>query len=323
MGLSYEFSIGSVRAKEKNLLSSSDIEQLVAYNSTDELVRFLNEKSYGEGKNVDEVLKSRTDSLWDYLKSVAPDFSIFDPFIIENDAHNFKVILKGIMSGKKREKLLVEPYTIDIDILNKAVEHKRFDILPDWLKDAAKDAYEIITHKTDARESDAVIDNATMREMLKLAYAADSEFISEYFNTLVFYNNIKIAIRSSKAETDADFLNKAMCDVKEFRKSSVISAALKGYETLIDELSKYSEYDCKNAVEQYKASPSLFERFVDDKLMGLAIICCKRASEGCEPLLGYYLGVETEKKVIHIIESGIRTASDKEVIRERLREIYG
>ena len=32
---------------------------------------------------------------------------------------------------------------------------------------------------------------------------------------------------------------------------------------------------------------------------------------------------EAEKKVIHIIASGIRTGSDTEIIRERLREIYG
>ena len=40
-------------------------------------------------------------------------------------------------------------------------------------------------------------------------------------------------------------------------------------------------------------------------------------------MLGYYLGSETEKKVIHIIESGIRTRSGADSIRERLREIYG
>ena len=50
---------------------------------------------------------------------------------------------------------------------------------------------------------------------------------------------------------------------------------------------------------------------------------CKHASEGAEPLLGYYLGCEAEKKVIHIIASGIRTKTDTDTIRERLREIYG
>ncbi len=319
MGLSYEFSIGSVRAREKNLLSSSDIEQLLSYNNVKDLTRFLNDIGYGEGETIDEVLKSRTTDIWNYLKSVAPEFSIFYPFIIENDAHNFKVILKGIMSGRKREELLLEPSTIDVEILNEAVEHKKFNLLPDWLNKSAEQSYEIITHKTDARESDSVIDKATMQEMLRLSKEFNSEFVSEYFNTVVFYNNIKIAIRCSKTKSDASFLNKALCDVNEFRKNSVINASLKGIDYLLDELSKYNEYDCKNAIENYKLSPSQFEKFVDDKLIKMAVESCKRASEGPEPLLGYYLGFEAEKKVIHIIESGIRTDTDKEIIRERLR----
>ena len=323
MGLSYEFSIGSVRAREKNLLNNSDIEQMLSYDNLDEFVRFLNDKGYGEGNNIDEVLKSRTENVWNYLKSVTPDYNIFYPFIVENDAHNFKVILKGIMSGKMREELLIEPCTIDKDLILDCVEHKNFGKLPDWIRESAKEAYEIITHKSDARESDAVIDKATMQYMLKLAGETNSEFIINYFNTLVFYNNIKIAIRSSKTKVDAVFLNKALCDVKDFRKSAVISASLKGSDYLLDELSKYNVYDCKTAIDYYNTSPSFFEKFVDNKLISLAVECCKRASEGPEPLLGYYLGFEEEKKVIHIIESGIRTKIDKETIRERLREIYG
>ncbi|MCH5304650.1 MAG: V-type ATPase subunit [Ruminococcus sp.] len=323
MVLSYEFSIGSVRAREKNLLTSSDIEQMLSYNNTSDLARFLNDKGYGDGETIDEILKNRTDSVWEYLRSVVPDFSIFNPFLIENDTHNFKVILKGIMSGRKREELFLEPCTIETDILKEAVEHKKFNLLPYWLNNSAKQAYEIITHKTDARECDAVIDKAAMEQMLELSKKFTSNFISDYFNTLIFYNNIKIAIRSSKTKVDADFLNKALCDVNEFRKSSVITATLKGTDYLLDELSKYSEYDCKTAIESYKISPSAFEKFVDDKLIKMAVESCKRASEGPEPLIGYYLGFEVEKKVIHIIESGIRTATDKEIIRERLREVYG
>lgn len=323
MGLSYEFSVGSVRAKEKNMLNSSDIEQMLSYNNTGDLARYLSDKGYGDGETVDEILKSHTNEVWKYLESIAPDFSIFNPFFIENDAHNFKVVLKGIMSGRKREELFLKPCTIDTDIMKNAVEHKKFSLLPDWISKSAEQAYEIITHKTDARESDAVIDKSAMEHMLELSKEFGSEFLREYFNTVVFYNNIKIAIRSSKTKVDADFLNKALCDVNDFKKGRVISAVLKGSEYLLDELSKLSEYDCKTAIENYRLSPSSFEKFADDKLIKSAVESCKRASEGPEPLIGYYLGFEAEKKVIHIIESGIRTETDKEIIRERLREIYG
>ena len=88
--------------------------------------------------------------------------------------------------------------------------------------------------------------------------------------------------------------------------------------------SQKKEKKLKKAMEEaYKESPSAFERWVDNRLILLAKESCKRAGEGAEPLLGYYLGSEIEKKVIHIIQSGVRTKTDADTIRERLREIYG
>lgn len=323
MGLSYEFSIGSVRAKEKSLLNNSDIEQLIACKDESELSGLLSDKGYGDGKTVDEIIESHTEKVWEYLKSVAPDFDIFVPFLIQNDIHNLKVVLKGTMSARKYSHLLVNPCTIDTELIIKAIENRKFSLLPEWLSKSAEKAYELISHKSDARESDAVIDSAAMKRMLEISKQYNSEFLKQYFNTLVFYSNIKTAIRSSKTKTNKEFLDNALCDVQEFRKSSVINATLKGSEALIDELSRYNEYECSKAIEQYKLSPSSFERFVDDRLIKMAKESCKRTSEGAEPIIGYYLGSEAEKKVIHIIASGIRTNSNSETIRERLREIYG
>ena len=323
MALSYEYSVGSVRVREKSLLSSPDIEQMLSYNSEDELLRFLADKGYGEGADIEEAVSGHEKAVWDYIRSAAPDFGVFDVFLIQNDAHNLKLVLKSIMTDKRHDELLISPGTIDTDNIKKAVESKNFGILPEWLSYAAEKAYDIIAHKSDARECDAVIDKALMERMIVLARRLKSDFVKEYINTIVFYNNIKTALRSSRTGASADYLNKAFCEVDGFRKSSVTAAALKGVDYLIDELSKYSEYGCRKAIEQYKISPAAFERFVDNKLVIMARESCKRASEGAEPLIGYYLGTEAEKKAIHIIKGGIRTGADKEIIRERLREVYG
>ena len=323
MAVSYEFSIGSVRAREKNLLGSSDIEQLLACKSADALASLLNDKGYGDGDTVEEVLNSHTAELWKYLKSTAPDFEIFSPFIIQNDVHNFKVILKGTMADRDYEHLLIEPCTIDTAVMKTAVEGRKMSLLPEWLAKPADKAYEALAHTGDARLTDAYVDKAVMQEMLRLCEGFGSDFLTEYINNYIFYSNIKTAIRSARTGANREYLKRALCRVAEFRKEALINAAMKGYDALLDELSKYSEYDCKAAIEAYKKSPSDFERFVDDRLTRLAKESCKRASEGAEPLLGYYLGNEVEKKVIHIIASGIRTQSGTEIIRERLREIYG
>lgn len=323
MALSYEFSIGSVRAKENTLFTNAEVEQMLACKSENELVRFLNEKGFGEGSSIDEIINNNTKDMWAYLRSIAPDFEIFNPFFYQNDVHNLKATLKGIMAQRDYESMLITPCTIDKEHLKSAVENRKFNILPQWILEAADKAYEIIAHTGDARLCDAVIDKAVMQKMLDEGKKSNSEFLKEYFNTVVFYSNIKIAIRASRTGTSREYLLQALCEVKDFRMSAVISAALKGHNALLDMLSKFSEYDCRKAIEEYKKSPSAFERFVDDKLMTLTRENCKRASSGAEPIMGYYLGCEAQKKVIHIIASGLRTQTHVDIIRERLREIYG
>lgn len=323
MALSYEFSIGSVRAKENSLFTNADIEQMLACKDENELIRFLNEKGYGTGSSIDEVINNHTKEMWKYIRSITPDFEIFNPFFYQNDVHNLKATLKGIMAQRNYEALLIEPCTINKDTLKTAVENRKFQFLPDWLSQAADKAYETLAHTSDARLSDAIIDKAVMQKMIDEGKASNSEFLEKYFNTVVFYNNIKIAIRASRTGASKDYLLQALCEVDDFRMSAVISAAIKGYDALLDTLSKFSEYECSKAMEEYKISPSAFERFVDNKLITLTKESCKRASIGFEPLMGYYIGCEAEKKVIHIIASGLRTQTPVDIIRERLREIYG
>ena len=323
MALSYEYSIGSVRAREKSLLNRADVDQLLASKDIAQLCAVLSDKGYGDGKTVDELIDSHTKNVWAYLKSTAPDFEIFNIFIIQNDVHNFKVALKGTLAERNWESLILTPVSVEPETLKEAVEKRRYSLLPEWMSKPAEQAYETLAHTGDARLSDAIIDKAVMKQTINLAKELRSEFIKNYFNNLVFYNDIKIAIRASRTKTGKDYLVKALCEVDGLSRRSLIDDTLKGYDKLIESLSKKSDYDCDKAIEQFKTSPSAFEKFVDDRLIIMARESCKRASEGMEPLIGYYLGTEAEKKVIHIIASGIRTGSDREIISERLREIYG
>lgn len=323
MDLSYEFSVGSVRAKETSLLNAQDIEQLLSYQNMPQLCAALNDKGVGDGGTVEEILRDRTEKTWAYLKSVAPDFEIFRPFIISNDIHNFKAALKGTMAGREYRGLMLEPCAVDHNKVIDAVEHRKTSLLPEFMQKPCDEAYELLAHTGDARLADSVIDKAAMEEMLRLSTQYKSEFLKNYFETLVFYSNIKTAIRAARTRAGRDFLNKALCEVSGFNKRAVIEEAVKGSEYLIGSLEKKSDYGVDKAMEAYKKSPAAFEKYVDDRLILMAREACKRASEGAEPLLGYYLGCEAENKVIHIISSGIRTRTNAEIIRERLREIYG
>ncbi len=321
--MEYEFSIGSVRAREKKLLSSSDIDQMLTMQTEKDLVRFLKDKGFGDGENIDSVIESNTENMWKYIRGIAPDMNLFEPFFIQNDIHNLKTVIKGTMSDRDYENLFITPCTIDTGLLVKTVENGRFDKLPEWLGNAAESAYTLLAETKDSRLSDAVIDRAVMQRLLLEAKKSKSAFIREYINRTVFYSNIKIALRAAKNNCTDNYLEQALCECDGIDVKAVIKNTVQGSENLIKYLEKTDSYNCKKAMEIYKKSPSEFEKFVDNGTMELARELCRHSCSGAEPLLGYYTACEYDRKLVNIIAGGIKTKTPADKIKERLRIIYG
>lgn len=323
MALSYEYSIGSVKAKENALLTSQDIERMVEFKSLSELINFLNEKNYGDGETIDEILSDKASKTWDYIRSIVPEEKLFNCFLFRNDVHNIKSVIKGTLAQAEYSSLFIYPLTIQIEDIEEAVKQRKFSALPAWIAPASAKAYDVIAHTNDARMSDAYLDKACMEEMLKASAKTSSEFLRQYIKTIVFYNNVKIAIRGARTNAPKDYFDCAICEDDGFDYSALKANAVKGESSLLEYLAKKSEYSCDKAVEAYKESASKFEKFVDDKLMISIKEVCKHSGEGADTVIGYYLAIEAESKAIHIIASSISTRTDSEKTKERLRLIYG
>ena len=323
MALSYEFSIGSVRARENSLLKSSDIEQMLNMKNEEELIRFLKDKGFGDGNDTEAIIADNTQKMWKFIHSVAPDADIFEPFYLQNDIHNLKTVLKGMLSDTDYRALLLSPYTIDPVAIRKALENNRFDTLPPWLAEPAEMAYRLLTRTGDARLSDAVIDKAALGKMLEAGKASHSVFLEDYFRIYVFYANVKTAIRAARIRSSQNYLETALCKCDGFDTETVIKKALSSKDALFKYLSSLSIYDCKEAMAHFEKSPCEFEKFVENKLIALARKECRISCRGPEALFGYYLGCQAQCQAVHIIASGIVTQTSPDKIRERLRETYG
>ena len=323
MSISYEFSIGSVRAREKHLFSKAEIEQMISLGDEWALVSFLKDKGFGEGNDIDDIIESNKNKTWKYIKDIAPDYELFKPFILQNDVHNLKTILKGTMSGRSYDHLLIEPCVYKHDELISIVENRRFDKLPEWLGDAADKAYVLLAETKDARLSDSYIDKAVLDKLNEYGKQSKSVFLREYFRYAVFYANVKTALRGAKMNVGKLYLDNAVAECEGLDREKLIECAVKGSEELIKYLEKINCCECKKAIEAYKKSALAFEKFTDDIIMRLARKLCRLSSEGPEPLVGYFIGCEYERKLINMISSGLKTDTPPEKIRERLREIYG
>ena len=181
----------------------------------------------------------------------------------------------------------------------------------------------MLAHTADARLADAYIDSYCMKAQLEKAEETKIAFLKDYLNTEIFYRNVKLALRASITNAPLSYYEAALCSVDGLDEKEVISAALKGVDSLLEYLSTKDAYKCSEAIESYKSSPAEFERFTENLLMQLAIERCRRAGTGAEAAIGYYLASLAQNKAVHIIAVGIETGAEPETTRERLREIYG
>lgn len=326
MPTSYEFATGSVRVRECALLSRQDMEQLLAAPDEASLQALLMDKGYGDPADgnvtVEAMLAKRAEETWAYVMSLLPSASVMDAFLIQNDLHNAKTILKGTMADRFVRDLLMYPALVDTKDIENAVKENNFTELPEWMADPLKTAYEILAVSQDAQRADAVMDCAGMQEMIRTADDSNVPLIREIMHTKVFYANVKCALRAARTHMPDSYLDLAVfpCDGVDI---TVWKGAVRqGVESFLSLLTETDLYGSRDAAEAYRRSPSDFEKWVEDSEMQKARIG-RDVTVGAEPLLGYFLGCEAERKAIRMIAVGIRTGQSTEVIRGRMRELYG
>lgn len=318
------FAIGNLRARENRLLKSGDLNQLSAAKSTDELAKMLTDRGIGatDTSDVPQLLREETEKLWEYVTENAPDMSAFEPFLYENDFHNYKAVLKGVVRGREYESLLILPATVEISYIERAVKEKRFDLLPEFMRSSAEEAYSVFTKTGDSQLADCIIDGGLMTAQLNKAKKIGNPVILKLITVTVFYNNIKAALRAAKANKSAAFLNTVLTETGVVSKKAMVLAALSGEEKLLELLAGVSELGGGEAAEAYRRSPAEFEKFADDRVINTAKQC-KYITVGIEPIVGYMLARKAEITDLRIIYSGIKTGQPTEKTRERLRELYG
>lgn len=322
---SYAFAVGNIRARENRLLKQSDIEQILSFNSAYECAAFLKDKGYGENGtdgSVSSLLSSEEKKLWSYIKELAPDFSVFDAFIVANDFHNLKAAIKGTATGKSFDHLLISPSLTDrADIIN-AVTQKNFSLLPDFLQDAAEKSWEILIKTRDSQASDAVLDAACLEMRYEAAEDIKIPMLKEMVEASVFFDNIKVALRCAAAKKNRNFIENSLIDTNTLKKAELISAALQGTDAVLELLEKVSAFSGAQAAEAFKVSPSQFEKFADNYMMRVAIKG-KYIPVGAEPLVAYLQAKLAELKTVRIAVNAVTASADKNTVREMLRELYG
>lgn len=318
----YAYAVARVRVNELSLLSGADMDQLIDTDSYDSAMQMLSDHGWGELENISdypEYLEKRSAETRQLLTELlSDDIHVLDILLIQNDMQNLKAALKNLIVQQDTAGLYTQSTVYDTDKVVSAVAEKRFEDLPDFMQKPAREAYEVLVQNANGQLSDAIVDKATMEQVLKLGKESGSAMLQDIAERKVATADIKIALRGARTGKSADFLDRSLAECDTVSVSRLKQTALDGEEAVLDYL---EETSYREGAEKYKESTSAFEKWADDQIMDCVGVA-KFSSFGVEPIVAYYVARSAELSSVRIVLSAKKNNQPKDVMRERVRELY-
>lgn len=321
MTTDFASAVAAVRAMESTLLNSSDIERMTRSRSYSEIAAVLASR----GKKVPESrtdlynsLDGELDKVWSFIRDLTGECRELEILLYRNDFHNLKAALKALIMNTDPTRLFIRPTALDLEELPGIIASKRYEELPEYMRNAAADAYDIITQTLDGQLADAVIDTAALQAMQTDSEKYGGELLRKYSKTVAVCTDIKTAYRCSIMRKSESFMQLALCGSDELDKTALIRAAADGTDSLLSYLESSGH---REAADMLRESPAAFEKWCDDELIKLAGEARFKAF-GADPLAAYFIAMETEIKNLRIILVCKDCGASEETISERMRKLY-
>lgn len=316
----YIYAVARIRTKELSLLNKQFMEQLLSYKTYEDCLNTLAEKNFGSSEHLilEDIIKFERKKTWDLMRELVDDMSAFNTLLYENDFHNLKAAIKQVYRDKDFENIYIENYTVSPKLILDAIREQDFESLPEYMRDCAKEAYQVQIHTGDSQLADVIIDKRALEKIYESAIESKNDLYIKYAELRLAFANINIAIRCARIGKNKDYMKRAMAECKSLDIDRLIEAAIEGEDAICEYL-KTTKYE--DIVPNIRKSSSAVEKYRDDQIMEL-IKPQKYNSFTISPLAAYVLARENEIKNIRILMSGKKNNLKEESIRERLRELY-
>lgn len=316
----YTYAVARIRSKEISMLNKQSLEQLLASKNYDECIHLLKEKGWGKSdvNTAEDMIKLEGDRMWELMEELLEDVSVFDVFLYANDYHNLKAALKQAYTNKETPNIYLSHGTVASEVIIKAVKEHEFSILPEHMRPAAEEAYQVLFRTGDGQLCDMIIDKATLEAIYKNGKLTKNDVLIGYAELKVVAANLNIAIRGCRTLKGIEFYERAMVPCDSIDIKELMKAALDSEEAIYEYIASTSY---EEGVEQLKMSIPNFERWCDNLI--IKHIKPQRYNPfTLSPLAAYILGKENEIKSVRILLSGKLNDLPENSIRERLRETY-
>lgn len=227
--ISKEFAVGRIRVLESTLLSQSDFSAIIEANGTNEALRILRDTGYGSSEasskddlNLELLINNELTKTNKTIASLSPDNELTELFLLDIDAHNFKVYLKAKITSEDTEPLIMQGGTVSPELMRVCVETEDYSLLSDTFIGNIKGIDKLLSPRIISTE----VDKAMYTYIFDVLAKNKNKFIREYFSkkvNLINRNTILRALKLNYSEKDISSMLIGEANIKDIDATSGVS----------------------------------------------------------------------------------------------------
>ncbi len=301
---SYPFAVGRITGLSAHLLDEKMWNRLIEANEKDAL-RILIESGYGtnakEKIEIEALVDAEVSDAYQIAKEIAPEPELINLFLLPEDAHNLKILLKGLHQRIDTKNLLHSGGSIPIDQLLKAFETDGGGDLPNPIKKAI----EALIGEEDPMMISAGVDRAIFAYIQNVLASQKKNYalVKDYFSLKIDCNNMLAIVRGNALKWDARKVQKMMIQSDTSDLETLLPAVGLPNDQLPKVLAKGSHRDAlRKMFDKYAQDGNIGQlEQAMDQLTFSVIKESRNDSFGIGPIVHYLLRRENEAKALRVL----------------------
>ncbi|MGL4790303.1 MAG: V-type ATPase subunit, partial [Anaerotignaceae bacterium] len=194
----YPYAVARIRMLERFLLTEKNFIQMAEARNIEDALKIMMENGYSDGlnnKNYEEALAQKLSTAYTNVSDLLSGETFMEVFLVKNDYHNLKVLMKEEISGVDGSEYLLGGGTVPKEVLKTAFLSKNYEKLPINMADAIGKAFEEYGKTMSGQMIDIVMDKQAFKDMKAAAEKSNNDFIKKYMEYLCDITNLKSFLR--------------------------------------------------------------------------------------------------------------------------------
>lgn len=324
----------SISVRDSRFLTKEQLDHLLTSKNDEGVSLILQATDYRLTKEelrdpnaVEDVLLRRLASEYDFAFEQSPYAEIVQIFALRYTYHNLKVLFKERASQDNLENLLIPIGRYPISSLRQLVSSLTSEQCPEIMQEEVAATWAEYLDYQDIRVLDIGMDLAYFKHLKYLVDRINHPILQQFIELSIDFYNVITVKRGLTLGKPRSFMRQLLSEegqlkareyLKLFHEETLLTWFNQIYPNSFDLASAPYEQELQSA--QISA---LDLEFLADLLKFQLLEQGRFEVEGPLPLARYLWGKELEVKNLRLILTGRSSELDSELLRERMRPVYG